>query len=174
MIIGDKQTVYADIFQSGGLWHFNIHRRGEPAAVYASRFIDGHQTQAAAVAHAANLLPSFGGAKPLPPLEVAVNGTMVQVDPATLGDHQGLDRLSHLDAAVEALIAPDEVRKVFLGSARMATTLYLATLTTGIGATFLYQVNLAGAILILVQTIMVLAIIAILETTAKIYPPEAK
>lgn len=84
MIIGDRETVYADVYQSGGLWHFNIHRRGDEIALYASRFIDGHQTQAAAVAHAANLLPSFGGAKPAPPLEVAVNGTMVQVDPATL------------------------------------------------------------------------------------------
>jgi len=46
-------------------------------------------------------------------------------------------------------------------------TLYLATLCTGLGATFLYQVNLAGAILILTQTFMVLAIIAIFETTAK-------
>ncbi len=45
-------------------------------------------------------------------------------------------------------------------------TLYLATLCTGLGATFLYQVNLAGAILILIQTIMVLSIIAILETTS--------
>ncbi len=44
-------------------------------------------------------------------------------------------------------------------------TLYLATLCTGLGATFLYQVNLAGAILIFIQTIMVLSIIAILETT---------
>jgi len=46
-------------------------------------------------------------------------------------------------------------------------TLYLATLCTGLGATFLYQVNLIGAILIFIQTIMVLAIIAILETTVK-------
>jgi UDP-GlcNAc:undecaprenyl-phosphate GlcNAc-1-phosphate transferase len=46
-------------------------------------------------------------------------------------------------------------------------TLYLATLCTGLGATFLYQVNLAGAILILIQTIMVLSIIAILETATK-------
>ena len=46
-------------------------------------------------------------------------------------------------------------------------TLYLATLATGLGATFLYQVNLAGAILIFIQTIMVLAIIAIFETTVK-------
>ena len=46
-------------------------------------------------------------------------------------------------------------------------TLYLATLCTGLGATFLYQVKLAGAILIFIQTIMVLSIIAILETAAK-------
>ena len=46
-------------------------------------------------------------------------------------------------------------------------TLYLATLCTGLGATFLYQVNPAGAILIFVQTIMVLFIIAIFETTGK-------
>jgi UDP-GlcNAc:undecaprenyl-phosphate GlcNAc-1-phosphate transferase len=46
-------------------------------------------------------------------------------------------------------------------------TLYLATLCTGLGATFLYQVNLAGAILIFIQTIMVLAIIAIFETTSR-------
>ena len=45
-------------------------------------------------------------------------------------------------------------------------TLYLATLCTGLGATFLYQVNLAGAILIFIQTILVLSIIAVLETTA--------
>lgn len=45
--------------------------------------------------------------------------------------------------------------------------LYLATLCTGLGATFLYQVNLAGAILILIQTILVLSIIAVFETTVK-------
>ena len=45
-------------------------------------------------------------------------------------------------------------------------TLYLATLCTGLGATFLYQVNLTGAILIFFQTVMILAIIAVLETTA--------
>jgi len=44
-------------------------------------------------------------------------------------------------------------------------TLYLATLCTGLGAAFLYQVNLAGAILIFIQTVLVLAIIAVLETT---------
>jgi len=46
-------------------------------------------------------------------------------------------------------------------------TLYLATLCTGLGATFLYQVSLAGAILIFIQTIMVLSIIAVFETTVK-------
>ncbi len=45
-------------------------------------------------------------------------------------------------------------------------TLYLATLLTGLGATFLYQVNLAGAVLIFIQTIMILAIIAILESAS--------
>lgn len=45
--------------------------------------------------------------------------------------------------------------------------LYLATLCTGLGATFLYQVNRTGAILILVQTILVLAIIAVFESTVK-------
>jgi len=44
-------------------------------------------------------------------------------------------------------------------------TLYLATLCTGLGATFLSQVNLVGAILIFVQTILVLSIIAVFETT---------
>ena len=52
-------------------------------------------------------------------------------------------------------------------------TLYLATLATGLGATFLYQVNLTGAILIFIQTIMVLAIIAIFETTVKNDRPTA-
>jgi UDP-GlcNAc:undecaprenyl-phosphate GlcNAc-1-phosphate transferase len=45
-------------------------------------------------------------------------------------------------------------------------TLYLATLCTGLGATFLYQVNLTGAILILIQMVLVLAVIAIFETAA--------
>jgi len=42
-------------------------------------------------------------------------------------------------------------------------TLYLATLCAGIGAAFLNQVNPAGAILIFIQTFMILAVIAILE-----------
>jgi UDP-GlcNAc:undecaprenyl-phosphate GlcNAc-1-phosphate transferase len=44
-------------------------------------------------------------------------------------------------------------------------TLYLATVCTGLGAIFLKDVDLTGAILIFVQTVMILAIIAILETT---------
>ncbi len=45
--------------------------------------------------------------------------------------------------------------------------LYLATLCTGLGATFLYQVSLTGAILIFIQTILILSIIAVFETTVK-------
>jgi UDP-GlcNAc:undecaprenyl-phosphate/decaprenyl-phosphate GlcNAc-1-phosphate transferase len=59
------------------------------------------------------------------------------------------------------------LRRLGLSDTQTALTLYLATLTTGIGATFLYQVNLTGAILIFTQTILVLLIIAILETTVK-------
>ncbi|MHC4293080.1 MAG: MraY family glycosyltransferase [Planctomycetota bacterium] len=54
-----------------------------------------------------------------------------------------------------------------LSDIQTALTLYLATLTTGLSAIFLYQVNAAGAVLIFVQTFMVLAIVAILETTRK-------
>jgi UDP-GlcNAc:undecaprenyl-phosphate GlcNAc-1-phosphate transferase len=60
------------------------------------------------------------------------------------------------------------LRRLGLTETKTVLTLYLATLATGIGATFLYQVNLPGAILIFAQTIMVLSIIAILETMAKI------
>jgi len=59
------------------------------------------------------------------------------------------------------------LKKHGLTDTQTVLTLYLATLCTGLGATFLYQVNLAGAILIFTQTLMVLAIIAIFETTAK-------
>ncbi|MHC4361973.1 MAG: MraY family glycosyltransferase, partial [Planctomycetota bacterium] len=59
------------------------------------------------------------------------------------------------------------LRKRGLTDTQTVLTLYLATLCTGLGATFLYQVNLAGAILIFVQTFMVLAIIAVLETATK-------
>ncbi len=54
-----------------------------------------------------------------------------------------------------------------LSDTQTVLTLYLATLCTGLGATFLYQVNLAGAILIFMQTFLILAIIAIFETTVK-------
>jgi UDP-GlcNAc:undecaprenyl-phosphate GlcNAc-1-phosphate transferase len=63
------------------------------------------------------------------------------------------------------------LRRLGLSDTQTVLTLYLATLSTGIGATFLYQVKLPGALLIFAQTLMVLAIIAILESTAKIYPP---
>jgi UDP-GlcNAc:undecaprenyl-phosphate GlcNAc-1-phosphate transferase len=53
-----------------------------------------------------------------------------------------------------------------LSDRQTALTLYLATLCTGFGATFLNQVNLAGVILIFSQTVMILAIIAIMEMTA--------
>jgi UDP-GlcNAc:undecaprenyl-phosphate GlcNAc-1-phosphate transferase len=59
------------------------------------------------------------------------------------------------------------LRRLGLSDTQTVLTLYLATICTGIGATFLYQVNLAGAILIFVQTLMVLAIIAILESTPR-------
>ncbi len=44
-------------------------------------------------------------------------------------------------------------------------TLYLATLCTGVSAVFLYQVNLIGAVLIFAQTVMILVIIAVFEST---------
>ena len=58
------------------------------------------------------------------------------------------------------------LRRRGLSDRQTALTLYLATLCTGLGAIFLYQVDLAGAILIFLHTVMVLSIIAILETTS--------
>ncbi len=58
------------------------------------------------------------------------------------------------------------LKKRGLTDTQTILTLYLATLCTGLGATFLYQVNLAGAILIFTQTFMILAIIAIFESTS--------
>lgn len=58
------------------------------------------------------------------------------------------------------------LKKRGLSETQTVLTLYLATLCTGLGAAFLYQVNLAGACLIFAQTFMILAIIAILETTS--------
>jgi len=52
-----------------------------------------------------------------------------------------------------------------LTDVQAALTLYLATLCTGLGATFLYQVDLAGTILVFVQTVLVLSIIAVFEST---------
>jgi UDP-GlcNAc:undecaprenyl-phosphate GlcNAc-1-phosphate transferase len=57
------------------------------------------------------------------------------------------------------------IKKHGLTDTQTILTLYLATLCTGLGATFLYQVDLLGAILIFVQTVMILLIIAIFETT---------
>ncbi|MHC4700825.1 MAG: MraY family glycosyltransferase [Planctomycetota bacterium] len=54
-----------------------------------------------------------------------------------------------------------------LTDTQTALTLYLATLCTGLGAAFLYQVDLVGTILIFAQTILVLSIIAVFESTVK-------
>lgn len=59
------------------------------------------------------------------------------------------------------------LKKRGLTDTQTVLTLYLATLCTGLGAAFLNQVNPAGAILIFSQTFMILAIIAILEKSAK-------
>jgi len=59
------------------------------------------------------------------------------------------------------------LKKHGLTDTQTVLTLYLATLCTGLGAIFLYQVNIAGAILIFIQTVMVLSIVAIFETTAQ-------
>jgi len=57
------------------------------------------------------------------------------------------------------------LRRRGLTDRQTALTLYLATLCTGIAAVFLNQVNLAGAVLIGVQTVLVLAMVAVLEST---------
>jgi UDP-GlcNAc:undecaprenyl-phosphate GlcNAc-1-phosphate transferase len=59
------------------------------------------------------------------------------------------------------------LKKRGLTDTQTVLTLYLATLCTGLGAIFLYQVNLTGVLLIFIQTFMILAIIAVFETTAK-------
>jgi len=53
-----------------------------------------------------------------------------------------------------------------LSDTQAVLTLYLATLTTGLGATFLYQVGRVGAVLIFTQAVLVLVIVGILETAA--------
>ena len=57
------------------------------------------------------------------------------------------------------------LKKHGLTDKQTVLTLYLATLCTGLGATFLYQVNLAGAILIFIQVVLVLSVIAVFEST---------
>jgi UDP-GlcNAc:undecaprenyl-phosphate GlcNAc-1-phosphate transferase len=59
------------------------------------------------------------------------------------------------------------MKKHGLTDTQTVLTLYVATLCTGLGATFLYQVNVTGAILIFAQTFLILAVIAIFETTGK-------
>lgn len=60
-----------------------------------------------------------------------------------------------------------------LSDTQTALTLYLATLCTGLGATFLYQVNRVGAVLIVMQTLLVLIMIAILEANVPQAPDKA-
>lgn len=57
------------------------------------------------------------------------------------------------------------LRRHGLTDTQTVLVLYLATLCCGLGATFLYQVNLTGAVLIFVQTFLILAIIAVFEST---------
>jgi UDP-GlcNAc:undecaprenyl-phosphate GlcNAc-1-phosphate transferase len=59
------------------------------------------------------------------------------------------------------------LRRYGLTDRQTALTLYLATLCCGLGATFLYEVSLVGAILIFVQTFLILGLIAIFESTVK-------
>lgn len=59
------------------------------------------------------------------------------------------------------------LRRGGLTDTQTVLMLYLATLCCGLGATFLYQVNLVGAVLIFLQTFLILAIIAIFESTRR-------
>ncbi|MBM4025520.1 MAG: undecaprenyl/decaprenyl-phosphate alpha-N-acetylglucosaminyl 1-phosphate transferase [Planctomycetes bacterium] len=59
------------------------------------------------------------------------------------------------------------LRRRGLTDTQTALTLYLATLCTGLGATFLYQVNPIGAILIVGQTLLIVAVIGIFESTGR-------
>jgi UDP-GlcNAc:undecaprenyl-phosphate GlcNAc-1-phosphate transferase len=54
-----------------------------------------------------------------------------------------------------------------LSDRQTALTLYLATLCTGLGALFLYQLNWLGATGVFVQVLMILAMVAILEASGK-------
>ena len=53
-----------------------------------------------------------------------------------------------------------------LSDRQVALTLYLATLCTGLGAVLLQRADWVGAILIAAQTVMILCVVGILETTA--------
>ena len=53
-----------------------------------------------------------------------------------------------------------------LSDRQVALTLYLATLCTGLGGIILQQVSPVGAVLVFIQTILVLVIVGILEATA--------
>jgi len=59
------------------------------------------------------------------------------------------------------------LKRCGLTDTQVVLSLYLATLCTGLGATFLYQVDLAGAVLIFIQTALILVLIAIFESTVK-------
>ncbi len=59
------------------------------------------------------------------------------------------------------------LRRRGLTDTQTALTLYLATLCTGLGAAFLYQVNLVGALLIVAQTVLIIGIIGVFESTGK-------
>ncbi len=58
------------------------------------------------------------------------------------------------------------LRRRGLSDTQTVLTLYLATLVCGLGAVFLYQVNFIGAILIFAQMLLILVIIAILESAS--------
>ena len=60
-----------------------------------------------------------------------------------------------------------QLKKRGLSETQTVLTLYMATLCTGVGAIILRQASAVYAILIFVQTIMILAIIAVLETTGQ-------
>jgi UDP-GlcNAc:undecaprenyl-phosphate GlcNAc-1-phosphate transferase len=59
------------------------------------------------------------------------------------------------------------LKKRGLSEVQTVLTLYLATLATGIGAVVLKTINSAYGILVFAQTVLVLGIIAILESTGK-------
>ena len=59
------------------------------------------------------------------------------------------------------------LRRRGLSDVQVALTLYLATLCTGAGAIVLQKTAWIGAVLIFAQTLMILGIIAILETTGQ-------